>query len=298
VTTRPDWAVDGATWPNRDRSSFPHAAHLRWHVQRIGAGPVLLCLHGTGAASHSFAPLAAELARDFTLVIPDLPGHGFSDTPAAARGLSLPGMASALSALLESLDVQPDLVLGHSAGAALAVRLIVDGLPTRGLVGLNPAIMLPDNPREMLLWPLAAGIARQPLVAGLLARLARDRGTAARVLRANSPALPDDQVELYHRLWRCDGHVRAVLTMMAEWDVTPVREEVARLPVPALLLAGPRDPWFPPPVVTRLAASFPSAQCVTIEGTGHLSHEERPDLVAGAIRAFVATLPPARRLTP
>ena len=51
----------------------------------MGQGPVVLLIHGTGAASHSWRGLAPLLASDFTLIAPDLPGHGFTQTPLAHR---------------------------------------------------------------------------------------------------------------------------------------------------------------------------------------------------------------------
>ncbi|MFZ4410973.1 MAG: alpha/beta fold hydrolase, partial [Paracraurococcus sp.] len=81
-----------ADWPNRPTSRLVAAGGLRWHVQVAGTGPVLLLVHGTGAATHSWRDLLPLLARHFTVVAPDLPGHGFTERP-RAEGLSLPGMA-------------------------------------------------------------------------------------------------------------------------------------------------------------------------------------------------------------
>src|SRR3954470_13494112 len=112
---RPRWEMEGRLWPNREASSFVQAAGLRWHVQRMGQGPQLLLVHGTGAATHSWRGLAPLLARRFTVVAPDLPGHGFTEAPSPDR-LSLPGMVAALDGLLRALDVSPALAVGHSAG--------------------------------------------------------------------------------------------------------------------------------------------------------------------------------------
>ena len=112
-----DWDVEGLDWPHRQASRFVEAAGLRWHVQQMGQGPVLLLIHGTGGATHSWRDLMPLLARDFTCVAVDLPGHGFSAMPPAAC-LSLDGMARLLAGLLARLGLSPELVVGHSAGAA------------------------------------------------------------------------------------------------------------------------------------------------------------------------------------
>ena len=71
---RPNWSVEGRDWPNRAHSRFVAAGGLSWHVQRMGAGPKLLMLHGTGASTHSFRDLAPLLAEEFDVAAPELPG--------------------------------------------------------------------------------------------------------------------------------------------------------------------------------------------------------------------------------
>ncbi|WP_163535645.1 alpha/beta fold hydrolase, partial [Klebsiella pneumoniae] len=83
--------------------------------------------------------LAPRLAERFRVVAPDLPGHGFTD-PLPPGRLSLPGMAAAIRDLLGELAVAPALVVGHSAGAGLLVRMCLDGLSPRLLVALNGAL--------------------------------------------------------------------------------------------------------------------------------------------------------------
>ena len=74
------WDIDGRHVPNKEWSQFVTAGGVKYHVQITGPedAPVLLLIHGTGATTHSFAGLAPLLAPHFRLVIPDLPGHGFT----------------------------------------------------------------------------------------------------------------------------------------------------------------------------------------------------------------------------
>ncbi len=271
--------------PHRPASRFVEAAGLRWHVQLVGQGAPLLLLHGTGAASFSFAPLVERLRHRFTCVVPDLPGHGWTAVP-PAEGLSLPGMAGGVAALLAALGLRPVLVAGHSAGAAIGARLLLDGLPARGLAGLAPAIRLPSNPREVPGWALAAWLGEREWIARLAAWYCDAPARVRATLRRVAPRLPEAQVAWYHRVLRRAGHQHAVFSMMARWDVRPVRAALRAVPVPALLVAGGRDPWFPPPVVTALAAEFREATAVALPDCGHLVHEEDPDAVAGHLLAF------------
>ena len=134
-----DWETDSAGWPNREWSRFVDAADLRWHVQVMGEGPPLLLLHGTGASTHSWRDVMPRLAGHYTVIAPDLPGHAFTIRPPSGS-LSLPGMASAVAALLRKLDVKPVRAAGHSAGAAVLVRMAADRLfAPADLVSFNGA---------------------------------------------------------------------------------------------------------------------------------------------------------------
>ena len=148
------WSRDGSDWPNRDASRFIDAAGIRWHVQRMGEGPPLLLIHGTGAATHSWRALLPLLAPHFDVIAPDLPGHGFTQSPASYR-LSLPGMAADVGRLLDTIGIKPDIGVGHSAGAAILARLCIDGMiAPRLLVSLNGAFMPFGGVANHLLSPL------------------------------------------------------------------------------------------------------------------------------------------------
>jgi magnesium chelatase accessory protein len=68
MTSQLVWERDGGDWPNREASRFVTTRRLRWHVQVAGQGPVLLLVHGTGAANHSWRDLLPPLAEHFTVV--------------------------------------------------------------------------------------------------------------------------------------------------------------------------------------------------------------------------------------
>jgi magnesium chelatase accessory protein len=275
-----DWAREGRDWPNRDSSRFVRAGGLRWHVQMMGHGPVLLLVHGTGAATHSWRDLAPRLARHFTVVAPDLPGHGFSGRPPAERA-SLPGVARSLAALLGTLDVSPALAVGHSAGAAILARMCLDGdIAPKLLVSLNGAFLPFGGWAAMLFLPMARLLSWNPLVPRLFAWRAADREALVRLLRGTGSTLDERGVELYGRLVRSPAHVSGALAMMANWDLDPLERDLRRLGTPLVLVVGEADRTVSPADAEQVAARVPGARVVRLAHLGHLAHEEKPQALA------------------
>lgn len=292
-----DWAVEGQDWPGREASRFLEAGGVRWHLQdhaatdggrrrrgRRDGRPVALLVHGTGAAGHSFRGLVPLLAAHFRVLVPDLPGHGFS-TALPAERTTLSGMARALEELLAALEVAPVLAVGHSAGAAILVRMALDGGLTPGLlVALNGALLPLEGLAGLVFSPLAKLAAASPWVARLFAwHAARDPGMVANLLQDTGSRLDPEGIELYRRLARRPDHVQGALAMMAGWDLAPLARDLPGLPVPLCLLVGRNDRTVPPATARRIKALLPTAELVYLPGQGHLAHEERPDLVAALI---------------
>jgi magnesium chelatase accessory protein len=283
LSDKPIWDRDGRDWPNHDASRFVHAGGLRWHVQQMGQGPAALLLHGTGAATHSWRGLAPLLAERFTVVAPDLPGHGFTEAPGDA-GLSLPGMARLLDALLTELDLRPAVGIGHSAGAAILLRMTLDDLiAPKLIVSLNGALLPFRGFAGQIFAPIAKLLFANWLVPRLFAWRAGDRATVERLLRDTGSTLEPEGVELYRRLAGSPGHVAAALGMMANWDLETLERDLPRLQTPLLLVVGDRDGTVPPSEADLVRARLPSATIETLPGLGHLAHEERPDLVANLV---------------
>ncbi|MGQ9831614.1 MAG: alpha/beta fold hydrolase BchO [Thermochromatium sp.] len=285
VTAGPNWELDGRDWPNRASSLFVSAGGLRWHVQWMGQGPVLLLLHGTGAATHSWRDVAPILSEHYTIVAPDLPGHGFTSAPSYER-MSLPGMASLIGSLVETLGVPPDLVLGHSAGAAILIRARLEGrIAPRGLISLNGALLPWRGLPGRLFSPAAKLLATNPLVSHVFAWRARNRRVIQGLIDSTGSTLDPVGMELYQRLIRHPSHVRASLAMMAHWDLRLIEQDLPQLDTPLFLIVGDRDMTVSPREAQRVRDQLcPNAKLFELPGLGHLAHEERPHEVARIVR--------------
>ena len=298
---RLQWETDGAAWPHRAASRFVDAGGVRWHVQvlpgaalagRPAGSASLWLLHGTGAASHSWRNLAPLLLGSGPVVVPDLPGHGFS-SPLPPPQQSLAGMAAALAALAQALGLPPAVLIGHSAGAALAVQAVQDGLlaPTQ-LIGINAALLPFDGLAGQLLGPMARWMSRQPLVPQLVARTARDGAAVRRLVQATGSRLDDTGLALYGQLIRSPAHVAGALAMMSDWDLRRLWQDLPRLRVPLSLLVGAQDSTVPPAQAQRAAQRLPGTRRMVLPGLGHLAHEEAAATVAAVLQPWLASTPP------
>jgi magnesium chelatase accessory protein len=286
---RPLFAREGADWPLRQYSRFVEAGGLRWHVQRFGRGPGLLLLHGTGGATHSWRGLAPLLAERFEVLAPDLPGHGF--TGDGRVDYSLPGMARHVAALLQAEQFAPEVVVGHSAGAAVLARLCLDGAIAPSLfVGINAAMTPFGGVAGFLFPPLAKLMSANPLLPRLFAWSA-DREAVARLIAGMGSRLDARGIDLYTRLFGKSGHCDGALQMMANWRLDTLIEEMRAFHPKALLIVGAEDKAVPPADAARIAAAVPNAEVAALPGLGHLAHEEKPEAVARLIFAAAEAAP-------
>ena len=117
-----DWAKDSATWPHSEHSRFVNCKPHKWHVQELDSGPLLLLIHGARGATHSWRHLLPLLTDQFRVVAIDLPGQGFTKL-GAQRRCGLDQMSEDIVTLCTAENFQPSAIIGHSAGAAIALRM-------------------------------------------------------------------------------------------------------------------------------------------------------------------------------
>ncbi len=283
-----DWDHDGRDWPNREASRFVEAGGLRWHLQSAGdlSHPTVLLLHGTGASTHSWRDLLPLLAERCHVVAPDLPGHGFSGRPADRAAFTLPGMARAVVALLHEQGAAPSLIVGHSAGAAVAVQMCLESLAApRSVLGLNAALLPLPGVAGAVFSPMARTLVLNPLVPRLFSWSAGWPGMLERLLDGTGSSLDARGRALYARLVASPPHVAAALAMMAGWDLAALARHLPQLKTPLHLVVGDRDRTLPPDLAWQAASRIAGATLTVLPGLGHLAHEEQPQRVAALIEA-------------
>ena len=296
------WDRDGADWPLREHSRFISQGHLRWHVQRLLPPPSaaaaarpqrLWLLHGTGASTHTWRDAAPILAQHHEVISVDLPGHAFT-RGAVDEDLTLPGMARALIALQAALSAeeQPgpaspspaggaapraDVWIGHSAGAAVGLQvMMLEPSVVREVISLNGALLPWGGRAASLFMPVARALATNPWTTRFFVWNARRPGTVDLLLRDTGSVIDERGHRLYERLAHNEVHLRAVLRMMAQWELEPFARELPRLQGRVTLISSAQDGTVPPSISARAAALIPGSKLIALPRWGHLGHEEAP----------------------
>lgn len=259
---------------------------LRWFVG--GEGPPLALLHGLGGAASNWIELAPELARENRVIAVDLPGHGGSAPLSALPNLE--PFADRVGLLLEREGALPAVLVGHSLGCVVALRLAMRSPElVRGLVLIAAAGIGSTSRRAR--YALAVSSLVQP---GRLIAPFRERVARSELLRAvvwGNWATPDGTViSPTATLGLLEGpslHTDTTSAAAALVEDDP-RVDLDRVRSPAMLLWGARDPQVPVDDAFEYARRL-RAPLRIVAGAGHLVIAERPAACLDAIGSFLAS---------
>ncbi|MEO9827526.1 MAG: alpha/beta fold hydrolase BchO [Paracoccaceae bacterium] len=279
------WPDDATDWPLTQHSSIVQCAPHRWHVQEAGSGPTLILIHGAGAATQSWRDLFPLLIQHFHVVAFDLPGQGFTQLGNRAR-CGLDPITFDIEKLITQEGWKPDLYVGHSAGAAIALRLADMPSLEAPVIGINAAL---GNFKGVAGWlfPLTAKfLALAPFTAELFVATSSSQKNITRLINGTGSKLSPEELTLYRRLAANRNHVDATLAMMAQWTLDDLLQRLPKIQSPTLFIATEKDKAVPVSDSQNAAKVMPNATCRILPDLGHLAHEEQPQMFADMIQAF------------
>lgn len=271
--------------------------HQRAFV-KTGSGPALLLLHGLGCDHTTWDPVIRQLAKKYTVIAPDLLGHGQSDKPRA--DYSVGGYANGMRDLLTVLGVDKVTVVGHSLGGGVAMQfgyqfperteriiLVAPGGLGPEVTPLIRAVSLPGFNQVMGLLTLPG--VRHLGKAGLHA-LARTGLTATHDL--------DEVAEIYEsfhdpRARKAISHVvRAVVDTRGQL-VTMVDRAYLTQAMPMLVVWGEQDMVIPVKHARTAATVAPGAMVEVLGNSGHFPHKDHPERFVKIVNDFIRSTQPA-----
>lgn len=268
-----------------------HGDHLAIHDD--GAGPAVVLLHGIPGAAASWTAVARDLVADHRVITPDLLGFGASSRPTDIERLHAAGQAVTLDRALEQLGVDRAVIAGHDFGGPVAL-LLHRAHPERvaGLL-LAATNTFPDTPIPFpivgVTWPVIGRAMARTLFSRPALRVMTRQAVGAGSCPVDVDAAVGDHAQA--------SAIRSIFTHSLRQLARlygPVEAELARVEVPAAVLWGDRDPFFPVAQGERLAAALESSSLRVVAHAGHFLPEEQPGVMANAIRALVRASTPAR----
>jgi pimeloyl-ACP methyl ester carboxylesterase len=250
------------------------------HVEDTGSGPPLLGLHGLGGGAWFFGGFARRMAPHCRVLAVDLPGTGRSTSAAVP---TVDAWLADLRDLLEARAGGPAVLLGHSMGTILALRLAAEAPAlVRALIVVG-GLPAPLDEVKARLEARAAMVAREGL-AGVGAQAA-----LANFAQATLETRPE-LVGLYERLFELQDSAvyvhwcRMLIGASAEAAVPAVR-------VPCLSISGDEDKYAPPDEVAKFVARLPAGtRSEILPACGHLPFLEAPEAFAGSVQSFLAAV--------
>lgn len=231
--------------------------HARYSAAAATQATVpLICIHGWGVSGAYFISTAERLATGFPVYVPDLPGHGLSNTP--PKALDIPELAQALIDWMDTAGISRATLVGQSMGCQVAVEAAI-AHPARieRLVLIGPAPGPPDRGSAEQLARLLLGTPYE--------RLSIIRHVVADYVRMGLRLLPEFRFMMRH----------------------PFERKLVDVNIPTLLVHGEKD-WITPQWwIDRLAILLRTDRTEVIAGSAHAVHYSAPAEVAEKIRHFI-----------
>ena len=256
----------------------------------VSAGPngrtdAAVFIHGNPGSGEEFAPLVAAVGAFGYALAPDMPGYGRADKP-GDFDYTVDGYARQLNALLDGMGVARAHLVLHDFGGPWGLAWAA-GSPERvsSVTLINTGVLLDYR------WHYLARIWRTP-VAGELFMATTTRPAMRLLLRHGNPrGMPEP---FFDRMWRhFDPATRRGVLRLYRATSDPAGLSLAwhtalrAHGIPALVVWGARDPYLPVDLAYRQRETFPEADVVVLEDSGHWPHADHPHAVADAVVPFL-----------
>jgi pimeloyl-ACP methyl ester carboxylesterase len=263
---------------------------MRIHLEETGSGPPVVLVHGLFGSARTWDAVAAELARDHRVLVPDLLGFGRSARPHDVERLWAEAQADALAQALHRGGVRRAAIVGHDYGGPVAVSLFARRPELVSHLALCATNLLADTPIPFpisaVTWPILGPVLGRVLFSGPMLAMTLERASGdARLDRRDALGDADQQ--------RAIRSVFTIALRELEERYQPLEEALGRVSVPSLVVWPGKDIFFDRDQGRRTAERIPGARLRLYEDCGHCVPEERPAELSTDLRALVAA-PDAR----
>lgn len=270
----------------------------RLHFERRGSGPPVVLIHGANGTWKDFSPeLIAELAKDHTVIALDRPGHGWSTAPSGPLGLA--ENAAAVLAILRMCRLGPATLVGHSYGAAVALRAALDAPDlVSHVVAVCPCTAIDKRNARYIVVPFVGDpIGRILFQYFALALLPFGLPLRAQAWHPDRPPKGWGPSRAFAYV-PSQIHASARNFRALQSDLPWLEDRLRRLETRLTVIGGSADLVTPPAHhVFWLRRPVPSARLDVVPQVGHWLPRLRPQVICAAVRD-PASAPSAARAGP
>lgn len=289
--------------PVRELTPSLHFATIHGYrrAYRIaGSGPALLLIHGVGDNSSTWSTVHSKLAQRFTVIAPDLLGHGRSDKPRA--DYSVAAYANGMRDLLAVLDIDRVTVVGHSLGGGVTMQFayqfpqLVDRLILIGSGGVTKDVNIVLRIASLPLGGEALALLRLPMVLPILQVVGRVAGTVV-----GSTGLGRDLPDVLRILAdlpepTASSAFTRTLRAVVDWRgqvVTMLDRCYLTESVPVQLIWGEQDAVIPVSHAKMAHAAMPGSRLEIFARSGHFPFHDDPLRFVELVEQFIDSTQPA-----
>jgi pimeloyl-ACP methyl ester carboxylesterase len=259
-------------------STYVYTGGKKLAPEAVGSQPVVVFIHGA-QQDHTCWTLQSRwfAHHGFSVLVPDLPGHGKSDGEPLA---SVEAIAGWVVAMLDALGVPQASIIGHSMGSLVTLELAVShAARVKQAVLIGTSLPMPVAPAL-----LDAARDNEPKAAAMIntwsysasGQIGGNTVPGLWLLGVNERLMARQKPGVFHvDLAACNAYTRTL-------------ESLSAITAPVLIVAGSQDKMTSPKLAKAVQAAIPGARLVSIEGSGHALMAERPDAVLDALIDFLA----------
>jgi len=276
-------------------SKFIEVNGLSEHYKIFGQGePVFILLHGFGASLFSWHEVTEPLSQLGTVIAYDRPAFGLTERPMKWEGespYSPQSQVELVIGLMDQLGIKKAILVGNSAGGTIAMMTALQ-YPKRvqALILVDPAVYAgggaPSWIRPLFKTP------QMDHLGPLFARQLQAQGVEFIKTAWHDPSRITPEIFAgYQKPLQIENWDKALWFLTVASQESGLAERLNELTMPTLVITGDDDRIVPTEQSLRLADELPNAALKVIPQSGHLSHEEHPDLFMQAVTEFLSTLP-------
>lgn len=255
---------------------LPTGVTLQYVEQGDPSGVPVLLLHGLSDSWRSFQYVLPHLHESIYAVAPSMRGHGDSERP--EKGYEYSDFATDAAALMDALQIESAIIVGHSLGSSVAKRFAIDYPDrTRGVILVGSLNNWPTNPAIQGFWEEVIKPLEDPVDPAFV-REFQESTVAQPIDESYMDAFVEESLKVPARVWK------AAVRGSVEIDQSG---ELGKIQAPTLIIWGGKEELAPREDQDAQVEAIPNAELKVYEDVGHGVHWEEPERFASDLTRFI-----------